>query len=235
VIVISVDLVKELAEGGVLVEVDEEDAELLALDVVDGVESTSLVAVLDLIPAGGLDALTDALGGVEGADDDGLAVEDFVDLEDVTETLVDLGERDVTVAVHVDLTPELLALLDRFGGAVIREHGLDLGPVDLLHTVAGVDGREGDHLSLRGAVTLGGGSDSLDAGSALTAEVLVAGAARVGGGALLADLGAAVAAPATGDGAGGHIVAVLALEGDVLGGGFSSEEGTSTFRHLIFF
>jgi hypothetical protein len=56
------------------------------------------------------------LGGCVGADDDGLGVEEFWQLEDISDALVDFGQGEVAVGVHVELVVDDEACSPVLGG-----------------------------------------------------------------------------------------------------------------------
>lgn len=116
-IVRVVSLGENFPDGHEVLEVDKEHAELVLLDVV--------VAVL------GVARGVEALGGLEGAHNDGLAIKDVINTEDVTETLVDFSEGEVAVAVGIELLEQVIALSLRGFGAVGDELVVDVAPVDV--------------------------------------------------------------------------------------------------------
>ena len=91
----GVDLVEDVPVVGVLSEVLEQIFELGFGDVV--------VAVF-----GG--CLQNCFGGVEGPDDDWFEGGQFGDLDDIVESLVDLGQTEVAVVVDIEVGPVLLGL-----------------------------------------------------------------------------------------------------------------------------
>ena len=105
-------VLKSLSEGA------EEDSELSPLDV-----------VCSILAAGNC-----VLGELEGSHDGWFGIEDLINADHISHTLVDLSEGGVPIAVVVNGAPHLLTFGLLFGvGFVGWQFGTDLFPVDGFH------------------------------------------------------------------------------------------------------